>query len=309
LHCAPLQARQRLSVLESFPAMMRLGKKSKTLLRTFAGLACVLMLFRWFEHKQVYHPSRLMSQDAAAMEHLRPWEDVYLKTQDGTQLNAWFFPSPAHSPRAQFVILLCHGNGGNISHRTDIYQALRELGVAVFAFDYRGYGLSQGRPGEAGTYLDAQAAYAWLRQKGFAPANIIAYGESLGGGVASELCVREVTGGLILQSTFTSIPDIGAEIYPWLPVRWLASIRYDTLSRLPKLKIPVLVMHSREDGMIGYRHSERNFAAANEPKLFVEIRGDHNDPLYDSQGFANGMEKFLKLLEARDQKKTGPVEL
>lgn len=280
---------------------IRFGKKSKSLLRALLGLACVLMLFRWFEHKQVYHPSRLMSQNAAEMESLRPWEDVYFKTTDGVRLNGWFFPALTNSPRAQFVVLLCHGNGGNISHRLDVYQALREAGVAVFALDYRGYGLSHGRPSEVGTYLDAQAAYAWLRQKGFAPTNIISYGESLGGGIASELCVRETTGGLILQSTFTSIPDIGAEIYPWLPVRLLASIRYDTLSRLPKLKVPVLVMHSRDDGLIGYRHSERNFAAANEPKLSVEIHGDHNDPLYDQQGFTEGIEKFLELIESRDQ--------
>jgi fermentation-respiration switch protein FrsA (DUF1100 family) len=288
---------------------MRLGKKSKSLLRGILGLACVFMLFRWFEHKQVYHPGRLVSPDAAEMEQLQPWEDIYFKTTDNVRLNGWFFPAKTDSPRAKFVILYCHGNGGNISHRLDVYHAFREAGVAVFAFDYRGYGRSHGRPGEAGTYLDAQAACAWLREKGFAPDNIIAYGESLGGGIASELCVRETTGGLILQSTFTSIPDIGAEIYPWLPVRLLAGIRYDTLSRLPKLKIPVLVMHSREDGLIGYRHSERNFAAANEPKLFVEIRGDHNDPLYDQRGFMEGIEKFLKLLESRDQKTTGQVEL
>src|SRR6201999_797444 len=111
-------------------------------------------------------------------------------------------------------------------------------------------------------------AYHWLLHKGFAGRNIIVYGESLGGGIATELCVREETGGLILQSTFTSLPDIGAELYPWLPVRAIGRIKYDTQSKLPQLKIPVLVMHSREDGLIGFRHSERNFAAAKEPKFF-----------------------------------------
>ena len=113
---------------------------------------------------------------------------------------------------------------------------LLATGVNVFVFDYRGYGRSQGRPSEEGTYRDAQAAYQWLRQKGFPGTNIIAFGESLGGGVAAELAVRETVGGLVLQSTFTSIPDMGAELFPWLPVRWLGTIRYDTRSKLPRLQ-------------------------------------------------------------------------
>jgi fermentation-respiration switch protein FrsA (DUF1100 family) len=172
-----------------------------------------------------------------------------------------------------------------------------DTGAAVFSFDYRGYGRSEGRPGEEGTYLDVQAAYQWLRKRGFAGKDILAYGESLGGGVASELCLREEIGGLILQSTFTCIPDIGRELFPWLPVKLLSTIRYDTCGKLPRLKIPVLVMHSRSDGLIGFRHSERNFAAANDPKLFCEIGGEHNDALADREQFLNGIEKFLQLID------------
>ena len=168
----------------------------------------------------------------------------------------------------------------------------------LFAFDYRGYGLSHGTPSEPGTYLDAEAAYHWLRQKDFAGQRIIAYGESLGGGIASELCVRDPCGGLILQSTFTSIPDIGAELYPWLPVRWISTIKYDTRSRLPRLKIPVLVMHGRRDGLIPFHHATDNFAAANEPKLLWEIDGEHNDPLFDQQRFMEGIRKFCLLLDS-----------
>ncbi len=265
-------------------------------LTALLGLIVIVMLFRRFEHNQVYHPTRTL--DASARDVGAPSEEVFFKTSDGVELNAWFFPARTSSARKQFAVLFCHGNGGNISHRLDVYQALLEAGVAVLAFDYRGYGLSGGRPSEEGTYLDAQAAYAWLRQRGFSATNILAYGESLGGGIASELCRREETGGLILQSTFTSIPDIGAELYPWLPVKWLSRIKYDTHSRLPQLKIPVLVMHSRNDGLLGYRHGERNFAAANEPKLFCELQGDHNDSLADRSVFVAGIEKFLRLVES-----------
>lgn len=255
------------------------------------------MLFRWFEHNQVYHPSRTF--DARAGDLGRPFEDVQFEARDGIKLSGWFFPITT-PPNAK-VVLYCHGNGGNISHRIDLYQTLLELGFSVFTFDYRGYGKSQGRPSEEGTYLDASAAYDWLRQKGFAGKQIIAYGESLGGGVACELCVREITGGLILQSTFTSIPDIGAELYPWLPIKWISRIKYDTVHKLPRLKIPVLIMHSQSDNLVAYRHSQENFAAANEPKLFCELKGGHNDPLADRKRFVNGLEKFFELIESRER--------
>lgn len=262
------------------------------------GIAFVLMFFRWFEHKQVYHPTRTLDIQPGRLEPRV--DDVYFKTSDGVKLNAWFFSAKPKSTGGQFAVILCHGNGGNISHRIEVCELLREAGLSVLSFDYRGYGLSEGRPSEEGTYRDAKAAHEWLRTKGFDPRRIIAYGESLGGGVASELCRREPTGGLILQSTFTSIPDIGAEFYPWLPIRLLGRIRYDTLSRLPELKVPVLVMHSREDGLIGYKHSERNFEAANEPKMFCEIQGDHNDPLTDRDGFIGGIQKFISLVQNRE---------
>src|SRR5580765_3207562 len=156
-------------------------------------------MLRWFEHHQVYCPSRAMEAGAAVLG--TPFEDVLLAASDGVRLHGWFFPANRKARRARLALLLMHGNAGNISHRLEFCRAWLELGLNVLLFDYRGYGQSEGRPGEAGTYLDAQAAYHWLRQKGFAPANIIALGKSLGGGIASELVLREPLGGLILQST------------------------------------------------------------------------------------------------------------
>ncbi len=266
----------------------------KRLALLIAALGVLWLMLRWFEHRQVYFPSR--GFDASGAELGRPFEDVYFRTSDGLRLNAWYFPATTNLPPSDFVVLYCHGNGGNISHRLDTIGALLEAGVSVFIFDYRGYGRSEGRPGEEGTYRDATAACEWLRTKGFAGTNIIAYGESLGGGIASELVTRLPLAGLILQSTFTSIPDIGAELFPFLPVRLMSTIRYDTLSRLPSIRIPVLVMHSREDEMIRFKHGERNFAAANSPKLFVEIAGDHNDPLADRDKYVAGIRQLLALL-------------
>jgi len=257
-------------------------------------LAAVLLVFmlRWFVNSQVYHPSR--SRDANGSELNRPFEDVFFDTTDGVKLNGWFFPADTNATHRALAVLVCHGNAGNITHRLGLCRALLATGVNVFLLDYRGYGRSAGRPSEEGTYRDAQAAYRWLRAKGFAATNIVAYGESLGGAVAAELAMREPLGGLVLQSTFTSIPDIGAELFPWLPARWITTIRYDTHSKLPLIRIPVLVMHSRTDDLIGFRHSERNFAAANQPKWFYELAGRHNDPAGEQEWFRAGMEELLR---------------
>jgi uncharacterized protein len=257
----------------------------------------LIMLLRWFEYSLVYHPSRAL--DATGADLGRPFEDAFFKTSDGVELNGWLFPANTNSARARFVVLVCHGNAGNIGDRLGLYGALLEAGTGVFALEYRGYGRSRGRPGEEGTYRDAQAAHQWLRQKGFAAGNILAYGESLGGGVASELCLREETGGLILQSTYTSMPAIGAEVYPWLPVRWISTIQYNTRAKLPRIRVPVLVLHSRADDLIGFHHAEENFAAANEPKFFGELPGSHNSPGWESPAFGQGLEQLLQALESR----------
>lgn len=275
------------------PWLIRLGKV------VLVALA-LLMLLRWFEHKQTFHPSRSFHVSGAELG--RAWEDINFSARDGTKLNAWFFPANTNSTRAQLAVILCHGNAGNISHRLELYDALLAAGVNVFAFDYRGYGRSAGRPSENGTYLDAQGAHAWLRQRGFAATNILVYGESLGGGVASELAVRETCGGLILEKTFTSLPDIGAELFPWLPVRTLGSIRYDTHSKLPRIHAPVLILHSRADSLIPFHHAEQNFAAANEPKFLCELSGDHNDGIVNPKQFQAALEKLLALIPETGQK-------
>ena len=250
-------------------------------------------MFRWFEHHQVYQPSGVPQLDGAARRG--GFEDIYF--QQKPKLNGWFFPASKGSARANLAFLICHGNGGNISDRLDLYDLLLTAGVNVFAFDYRGYGRSEGRPSERGTYDDAGSAYDWLRARGFAERNIIALGESLGGGIASELALRKTVGGLVLQSSFTSIPDLGAELFPWLPVRLVGTIQYDTRNKLAKIKVPVLILHSRNDTIIPFHHGEKNFAAASEPKIFWELSGDHNDSLAaERDQYSKGLEKFFALL-------------
>jgi fermentation-respiration switch protein FrsA (DUF1100 family) len=253
------------------------------------------VLLRWFERRQVYQPLRALASEASALG--RPYEEVFFQATDGVRLHAWFFPVAPNSANHRFAVVFSHGNGGNLSHRLGTYELLLDLGVNVLAYDYRGYGRSQGKPSEAGTYLDAQAAYAWLRNRGFAAGHILAYGESLGGAIAAELALREPVGGLILQSAFTSLPAVGAELFPFLPVRWLASIHYDTRAKLPRVRVPVLILHGRADSLVPFHQAEENFAAANAPKRFCALDLDHNDPLeWDAARFKQALLEFLTLL-------------
>jgi fermentation-respiration switch protein FrsA (DUF1100 family) len=225
----------------------------------------------------------------------RARQDFYFTNADGLKLNGWYFPATTNSPRKDLAILVCHGNGGNVTYLQKLTKRLRETDANVLLFDYRGYGNSEGRPSEEGTYRDAQAAYAWLRQTGFAATNIFVYGESLGGGIASGRAAREASGGLILESTFTSTTDVGVERFPWLPVRLLSSINYDTQKKLPLIHVPVLIMHSRADRLIPFKLAEKNFTMANEPKMFFEVTGGH---VAAEEGCHAGMEKFLVAIEA-----------
>jgi len=270
-----------------------LNRRTRILLLT-CGLVVLFIMLRYFEHSQVYHPGR--SFDATGAELGRPFEQVHFKSGDGVDLHGWFYPATTNSPNAHIGLVYCHGNAGNISHRLDTCRALLQTGMAVFLFDYRGYGKSSGRPSEEGTYLDAQAACAWMRLKGYANTNLIAYGESLGGGIATEVLLREKLGGLVLQGTFTSVPDLGAELFPWLPVRWISRIKYDTLSKLPKVTVPVVVLHSRGDEIIGYHHSQKNYDAIKSPKFFCELQGDHNNPLEDRKSFVEAINTLLTMM-------------
>jgi hypothetical protein len=168
-------------------------------------------MLRWFEHSQVYHPDRVLTATGAELG--RPFEDVWFTASDGVKLNGWFYPAAKNAPHCQLAILLCHGNAGNIGDRLGICRALLATGVSVFLFDYRGYGRSAGRPSEEGTYLDGQAAYQWLRQKG-ACGTIVPFGESLGGGIASELAIREKVGGLVLPFIGIKAIDLLIQFIP-----------------------------------------------------------------------------------------------
>lgn len=227
----------------------------------------------WTQDSMVYHPRSYTTPPSTPGRLGLPYESVQLHTADGETLAGWWVPA-RDANRAALVL---NGNAGNITHRLDYLQPLQRMGYSVLLFDYRGYGASSGRPGEAGTHADADAAWAWLMARGWSPAQVLVLGESLGGAVAAGLASRAQPGALVLASTFTSLNDLGAELYPWLPVRWVSRYRYDTLAGVRAYRGPVLVAHSPGDRLVPYAHGERLHAAVRGPRLLLPLAGDHND--------------------------------
>ena len=238
---------------------------------TYGGLALLLFLF---QPSLVYYPEIGREIAATPQQAGLPYEDVRLVTADGIALHGWFVP--AGNP-ARGTVLFLHGNAGNISHRLDSLQMFHRLGYNTLIVDYRGYGKSAGKPDEQGTYRDATAAWDYLTQtRNTPPARIVLFGESLGGAVAAWLASRQAPAALVIASGFTSVPDLAADLYPLLPVRWLSRFSYDTRAFLQASSVPVFIAHSPGDDIIPFRHGRALYEAAPGPKRFLELAGGHN---------------------------------
>ena len=254
----------------------------------------VLVLFMFLFQSRLLFLPNLPSRDIIATPQSvgLAYEPVTITTEDGVTLDAWFLP--AHQARGG--LLFFHGNAGNISHRLDSLEIFNQLRLATLIFDYRGYGKSDGSPSEEGTYRDAEAAWRYLTEERRTPAqDVVLFGRSLGAAIAVHLATRHTPGALIIESGFTSIPDLAAAVYPFLPVRRLARFRYSTEVYLRSVSCPVLIVHSRDDEIIPFTHGQRLFAVANEPKQLLEIRGGHNDGfIVSGRSYVEGFDRFLQ---------------
>ena len=256
------------------------------------GYAVLAVALFFYQPNLLYFPDMPSREIYATPGDIRlDYEPLTLTTHDDEQLDAWFIPA---NP-ARGAVLFCHGNAGNISHRLDSIRQFHGLGLSVLIFDYRGYGQSTGRPTEKGTYRDVDAAWDYLvEQRGIPPEQIILFGRSLGASITADLATRQTAAGVILESAFTSVPDVAAQLYAWLPVRWLSRYQYDTRKKLADIHSPVLIVHSRDDEIIPYSNGERLFEAANEPKQFLELRGGHNDGfMVSGKDYIQGLDTFL----------------
>ena len=257
------------------------------------GLFVFLSVLAYFGQKgMIFAPTREIeiTPDQAGLAY----EDIFIKVVDGERVHAWYFPVETTGATTK-TVLFCHGNAGNISHRLETVRLLLELGVNVLIFEYRGYGRSEGEPTEANMYADAGAAYNWLLdQKQLAPTDIFLFGRSLGGAVAIELAVSNECAGVIVESAFTSIVDMGRHIFPYLPVSLLARYRFDSISKIARVTSRVLITHSPDDDMIPYQMGQQLYEAAAGDRTFVPLSGGHNDQSYfDDASYRNALKEFF----------------
>jgi fermentation-respiration switch protein FrsA (DUF1100 family) len=224
------------------------------------------------------------------------FEDVHFQSEDGTKLHGWFVPH-ASTSRA---ILYCHGNAEQVGDLAPLAAHLRDtLQASIFLFDYRGYGFSEGRPNEIGCLADGRAAQHWLAKRvGAKPSQIILMGRSLGGGVAVALAADDGARALILENTFPSAVDVAAHHFPWLPVRWLMSNRYDSLSRIARYNGPLYQIHGESDDLVPPAFGWCLFEACpSHEKHFREIAGRGHNDLWPSSYYVD-LAEFLNKIDA-----------
>ncbi len=253
----------------------------------------VLCLFGgWMYFQQpsmIFYPVRNLS--ATPADWGLQYEDVALKSVDGIRLHGWYIP---YAERDR-VLLFFHGNAGNMSHRGESIEIFHRLGLNIFIFDYRGYGQSEGKPSESGLYADARAAWQYLTDtKGFKKENITIFGRSLGGAVAAELAAEVQPGSLILESTFSSAKEMANTVLPVMSHLVPLRFEFETAVYIKQVSSPLLIVHSPDDEIIPYRLGEKVYQAANEPKSFLKLQGDHNGGFLMSQPrYEQELGKFL----------------
>lgn len=245
------------------------------------------------QHRHIYCPTREIA--TTPDKHGLDFEAVDFESTDGLTLHGWFVPRPADAHGAERVVLFFHGNTGNISDCINTLEMFHRLGLSTFIFDYRGYGRSQGSPTEQGTYDDAEAAWIYLlRDRGFKSENIIMLGRSLGAAIASAQAARHTPGALVIESTFTSAPELAAELFRYVPARHMSRYKYSVRENISNTHCPVMIVHSSEDEVIPFHHGKRLYEAANEPKAFLEIEGPHDQGFYTTgQRYTEGLSRFL----------------
>ena len=239
-------------------------------------ISLLIFYLRGFERRVIFYPTKeieyLPSQ--AGLE----FEDVFFKSSDNVDINAWFVPAKD----SRYLVLFCHGNAGNIRHRVEKIKIFHELGLSVFILDYRGYGRSKGAPSERGIYRDAKSAYDYLLSRKIKPEQIIGYGESIGGAVVIDLGYKNKMAGLIIDSAFSHAKDMAKIIYPFLPY-WIFSSRFDSIGKIKSIKTPKLIIHSINDEIVPYKLGRKLYEAAAEPKEFLEVHGGHNSNFFESE--------------------------
>lgn len=258
------------------------------LLSVAVGYLLLVVLMYLLQSQMIYHPQKSITYTPEDVD--LSYEDVTFATEDGVLLHGWYIPTDSNT-----TVLYFHGNAGNISGRLQTIQLLHNLGLNIFIFDYRGYGKSEGRPSEQGTYKDARAAWNYLvSEKDIENNRIVIMGRSLGGSVASWLAVQKRPAATVLESTFTSAADLGADLYPWLPVHSIIQYEYNTIENVKQIESPLFMAHSKDDEIVPFQHGKTLFEAASNPKTFVELHGPHGSGFWETgEKYRTALQEFL----------------
>jgi len=265
-----------------------------------AGVVCYALIAAWLyfsQKRMLFYPRAefVGTPDEIGLEY----EDVTITNREGTQIHGWF----VINRNARFLILFSHGNAGNVSHRLETIRILHDLGHSVFVYDYSGYGQSEGDPSEEAMYADARAVWDWIREQLIPAKAVVLFGRSLGGAVTARLAAElaeegEQPAGMILESTFSSVPDMGSYMYPWLPVRQLSKYQFNSVEALQGVNLPTLFAHSEDDEIVPYDIGLRLYQSYNGPKEFLHLTGNHNYGYLDmGEAYINGIGDFLYKLE------------
>jgi uncharacterized protein len=249
-----------------------LNRLSMFLIYLFVAYVLLLIVVRLFESRMVFFPNYPSRLEGDWHPRTLSPEDVWITASDGTKLHAWWI----FNPEAKFTFLAFHGNASNIANREGVYEFLRDLPANVLAVEYRGYGHSEGKPNEAGLYLDADAAYEFLANtKRVDPKSILSFGQSLGTTVAADLAAHRKVGGLVLDAPLPSASRVASKMFWFLPgLNLLVSSQFDTISKLKKVTAPVLVVQCTRDPVLPFEFGQQVYSAARSPKHFLWIEGE-----------------------------------
>lgn len=266
-------------------------------LALFGALAALEYFRRRFESGRVFLPTRYPDGRWDPASEGVEYQDLYFPSEDGTLLHGWWL----EHPEAVTTLIYCHGNRGSIGDRLEIFRQLLRIKANVFAFDYRGYGRSQGMPSERGLYADARSAVDLLVDRGHPLESLILLGHSLGGAVAIDTALHREVGGLVVQSSLTQLKDMARHRYPGWPMHWITSNNFRSIGKVRHLEMPKLFIHGNNDHVVPHSHGEALFRAAAEPKSFLLVPGaDHHDvPQKGGLRYFRRLVRFRREVEKR----------
>ena len=281
--------------------VLRAGAATLAVLGILLGAAVSLpgVVARHLAPPLIFFPAGLSADRSDPADHGLPrGEEVWIRTSDGVRLHAWWVP-PAGGP-ACGALLFLHGNAGHLADRAFLARRVAGTGRGVLLLDYRGYGRSEGTPGEEGLRRDALAAHRWLaEERGVSPDRLVVAGHSLGAAVAVRLAVERPTAGLVLTGAFRSVPELGAELYGWLPdavFRGWPTQRFETAGRATEVGVPTLVARGGRDRVVPRNQTRAVHEAlpADLPTVWHEASGAGHGDLWDDDGFWDALRPFLE---------------